>query len=167
VKSTDEDSGDRITGQDKESLRKQGPEAAVHRDIEGVAERDPATNKGRRSQSEEAHRTMANEGKEIVDKKGPGDPSSWKSKLERVHGSIGGPCGFVREEIESLRGSPRRPEIVDGNGKWDPLALEFVSKSIGSASKRRKRSTKSAHSSSCRGTPHGGLGSLRSGSQIL
>jgi hypothetical protein len=35
VKLTDEDSGNRITGQNEESLIKQGPEATVHRDIEG------------------------------------------------------------------------------------------------------------------------------------
>jgi hypothetical protein len=158
VKTADEDSGDRYSGQDKESPGKQGSEAAVRRDMEEVAERDSAVEKvsGHRRKGEEARRTVANEGEETVDGKGPEDPSSWTSKLERVHGSIGGPS---RGEIESPGGSPWRPKTVDGNGKRDPLSLERMNGSIGADPESRNRSTGSPLGSSRRGTPRGGSGS--------
>jgi hypothetical protein len=158
VKSADGVSGDRFSGQDEESPGKQGPEAAVRRDMEGVAERDPAVEKGtgHRRKAEEAHRTVRNEGKETVDRKGRGDPSSWTSRLERVHGRIGGPFGYLRGEIESPGGSPRRPKTVDGSGIRNPLSLERMNGSIGADSESRTRSTGSPLGSSRRGTPRGG-----------
>lgn len=161
VNTADGDSGDRFSGQDEESPGKQGPEAAVRRDMEGVAERDPAVEKGtgHRRKEEEAHRTIAKEGKETVDGKGLGDPSSWTSRLERVHGSIGGPFGYLRREVESPGGSPRIPKTVDGNGKRNPLSLERMNGSIGADSECGNRSTGSPLGSSRRRTPRGGLGS--------